>query len=507
MRRSMCGALVLSILAGAAFAQEEGADARDRAAEAEERLRLAVSSLEYPVTPGDEYRLTYRQTSEMLITRDVLVEGDSTVDLGIFGKMNAYGLTFIELKRRVEELISSGYVRSLPSLNIAAPGVFRVAVRGDLLRAQYVTVWGLSRLSEVALSVMEPYTSLRTVDILSRGGERLRYDLFKAMRLGADDQDPCVRPGDVVILYRRTRSIRLSGEVMRPGDYELAEGEGLKELIESFGGGLTSAANRSRIRLDRNSGERPHSEYLSAERALAEAIELADGDAVVVPSKVDRGPLVWFAGSVSLQAESAVPGGVGADEQAGEGVAGEFRRVQYDRFSRPIHQGEYLSDVVYEVRGSILPVADLGACSLFRAGSPQPVPVDISALLAESNPESDIMLEADDVIYIPALRSTVSVSGAVIAPGFYPYRPGASASYYVSLAGGYDRERCSGKGEKVFNSSGKARKRAEPISAGDQVFVPSDETWYRAGRSLPAVGAVVGLFVNIVTLIMILNNS
>jgi protein involved in polysaccharide export with SLBB domain len=54
-------------------------------------------------------------------------------------------------------------------------------------------------------------------------------------------------------------------------------------------------------------------------------------------------------------------------------------------------------------------------------------------------PELDTLLQPGDFIYIPKRPSTVSVSGEVLNPGSFQYRPDMSIQDYVDLAGGYTK--------------------------------------------------------------------
>ena len=513
MKRPAWMPCLLLLAAGIGYSQqvgeqpaglEQSRSARDRAAEAQERLQLAVSSLDYPVTPGDVYRLTYRQTSDSLVSREILVDADSTVDLGIFGKIGASGLSFVELKARVEELIANSYTRSLPYLSILSPGIFRVSVKGEITAVQHVTAWGLTKLSEVIEDTRGPYSSLRNIEILSCDGETGSYDLLKAMRLGASDQDPHVRPEDTIILFPARRTIRLSGEVRPPGDYELVQGEGLRDLVEVFGGGLTGRAEPTRLRVDRMVGGTPRSEYVALPQAYLSDMRLQDGDAVIVSSKADRQGVVWFEGAVSVP--QARPGDGTADQERGAAVQGRaeaFAAAQqrpYTRFSSPIREGEMLSDAINTIRDSILPIADLSSALLFRAGEEKPLGIDLHPLLADSNPASDIPLRANDTVFIPSLRSTVSVAGAVIAPGFFPYQPGYPASYYLSLAGGVDPERNWTGRFWVADQQGKRRRAKDPIMPGDRVYAPVNSWGYRLERQAPVYATIVIAVVNIISL-------
>jgi protein involved in polysaccharide export with SLBB domain len=52
-------------------------------------------------------------------------------------------------------------------------------------------------------------------------------------------------------------------------------------------------------------------------------------------------------------------------------------------------------------------------------------------------PELDTLMQPGDFIYIPKRPSTVAVSGEVLNPGSFQYRPDMSLDDYIALAGGY----------------------------------------------------------------------
>ena len=52
-------------------------------------------------------------------------------------------------------------------------------------------------------------------------------------------------------------------------------------------------------------------------------------------------------------------------------------------------------------------------------------------------PELDTLLQPGDFVYVPKRPSTVAVSGEVLNPGSFQYRPDMSVGDYIELAGGY----------------------------------------------------------------------
>ncbi len=116
--------------------------------EIKQRLQLAISSEEYPVTPGDVYRLTYRQ-ADTPVTTDFLVESNYLINMKVFGTLNTTGMTFAELKPVVEKAVTAAYPRSMPSLVIFSLGIFQVHLKGETTKTQTIVAWGLSKLSEI----------------------------------------------------------------------------------------------------------------------------------------------------------------------------------------------------------------------------------------------------------------------------------------------------------------------------------------------------------------------
>ena len=95
------------------------------------------------------------------------------------------------------------------------------------------------------------------------------------------------------------RTVAIAGEVKRPGKYQPLPSDRLEELIEVLGGGLTAAADVSRIRIDRVSGDVPRTIYVTLNQKEGGAEVLEDGDVVTVPSKVENLPVVYFEGALT----------------------------------------------------------------------------------------------------------------------------------------------------------------------------------------------------------------
>jgi polysaccharide export outer membrane protein len=347
------------------------------------RTLLAVTNPDYLVSPGDVYTLTYNR-EPTTVTQYLIVEPDLTVDLSIIGAENAAGQTFIEFRRMVESKVLTAYPKSLPRVTIRSTGVFEVLLKGEVQRTGYKLAWGLTRLSEIISENLTPYSSTRNIQIISSNGRSRFYDLYRAIRAGEKDQDPFVRPRDTIILSKYDRQVQLSGDVERPGIYQLLRGEQLEKAIEYYGNGLTATADPSRVELNQyNPNETIQViKYIDLTEGYDATILLADGDSIYVPSKTELLPIVYFEGAF-------VP----------EGADPQEKFIIY-RQKHTMRRGETLYTALRSV--VLSPQADLPACYIKRKGDK--IFIDLDDYLYNYDPKKDVVLQPLDCIVIPYIR-------------------------------------------------------------------------------------------------------
>ena len=171
MAKKIIWLFLLFTCGGVLFSQAHPrADENKLSAEMAERVVLANSVKDYPVTPGDVYTLTYL-TSGGSRAIDVTVQSDFSLNLGVFGELSAKDITYQELRQKIENLVRRSYPGSRPRLVIFSTGVFRVYLKGEVTKAQYVNCWGLSHLSEVITDKTTRFSSLRDLEMRSDDGK------------------------------------------------------------------------------------------------------------------------------------------------------------------------------------------------------------------------------------------------------------------------------------------------------------------------------------------------
>ncbi|TQF82052.1 polysaccharide biosynthesis/export protein, partial [Elioraea sp. Yellowstone] len=260
--------------------------------------------------------------------------------------------------------------------------------------------------------------------------ERFLLDIdsrnFAAVRVAPRDSVRFAR----LFIDRDTGPVRLAGEFVRPGVYDIRRGERLSDLIQRAGG-LTREAypygavfTRESVRLRQQEGfER------TARELETSLLQVAAGRAVSAP-----------AGRNAVDLGDAI--------RAGRELAASLREA--------------------------------------RAAGRMVVEANPAVLAAR--PELDLLLEPGDVLVVPKRPNDVSVVGAVLNPGALQFRSGRRASDYVEAAGGPQRFADISRAFVVL-PNGQTRPAGlsswsfspEPIPPGSLVVVPQDpspfETW------------------------------
>jgi len=457
---------------------------------AADRVILASAVKDYPVTPGDVYKLSY-MTARGIHSLEITVQSDFSLNLSVFGTLSAQAQTYQELRVNVEKLVQRSYPGSKPSFIIQATGIFQVYLKGEVKQAEYVNCWGLSRLSEVIAGKTTGYSSVRDIDIVADDTTPHTYDLFSASHFGEKQQNPYVRPGDTIIIKKAQRQVRVYGEVYRPGSYQLLAGEGLDELISRYAGGFTSLSDAARIRIIRLiSSEKQSGEayYLNSSDSLYKDFVLYNLDEVYIPNKKDSLPVVYFEGALDLEENSTVK-----------------TEARSQKYTYRFVEGQKLASALQELYGSFSSEADLKSAYIIRLEAAEPIPVNIEELIHNYSEEKDVTLMPYDRIVIPFRQYYVAVSGAVFKPGLYPYMPNRSYKYYLHLAGGTDPQKNAGEAVTITDVNDIVQATTRIIQPDDTVYAEYNNALYHANQWAVIISAAVSVTALVLTIIQLSN--
>ena len=317
----------------------------------------------------------------------------------------------------------------------------------------------------------------------------------------------------------------VEGDVHDPGTY-LAEGGSTLSAVIGAAGGLVLQADLSAITvtssdIDAGSGtsHTVRNSYRGNSVADFEKVTLRPLDTIIVrPVFSDR-----ETGTVSVVGAVRYPG--------------TFDIMRDERLSSLLGRAGGLTDEAYplgsvftrisaqqsEAEGNYREAVELQTGALTAATTPnvnpgllvylqsletqllhQPalgrITVTADPTILAVKPELDTLLQPGDFIYIPKRPSTVSVSGEVLNPGSFQYRPDMSLDDYVDLAGGYSKV-AEDDETFVILPDGSARTGSssivsffgsDPIPPGSTIVVPPNPAPFNTMVFLTQVSQIFG---------------
>lgn len=406
----------------------------------------ALGDSSYPVTPGDTYKLAYYD-GKNLVTLDLQADTDCNVAIQSLGVVKAAGMTYCQFKEYVENLISSYYSFSSPQLVLTGCGVFSVRVTGEVLYSQYVTCWGLTRLSDLA-GFANQCASTRDVTIVYKDGSRKSFDLFNGLRNGNAADNPLLAPGCEVIFNQAKTTVVLSGAVKKMGVYQ-TKGESLKSLITDYGCGFATNADQSSITV----ANYQNGTYIAKTMSFDECDSYipADGDSITVSFATQAMPFVTVTGAVA---------------STGTGLTTSAGKLLYSFLP-----GETVEQLLRNVSALLLPTSDVSTVYVLRDGNK--ISVDGSSALTGEG-KGTIELQLGDTVVIPFSQLFVTVNGSVNAPGSYPYVPDRTADYYINLAGGYSANANMNHKISIFDKDGNKLKSVQYVAPESTITAERD---------------------------------
>lgn len=444
--------------------------------EVEKKALIAMTSPDYPVTPGDVYELLYSYSSEYSIeigTMPAIITNDYTLNLAIFGKINVRGLTFNELKAKVESLVADSINGSNPQFFLKSPGAFMVAVKGEVKTAGKLPAWGLASLLETIKPVLKKTSSMRNVKVISASGNEKTYDLFAATKFGEFDQNPRVSPGDTIIISQVKKGIEVKGEVMDAGQYQILESDTLNDVIHTYCGGLTPIADKGRVKFTRIVQGRTNSVktfFVDLNEIDTEAYEVHHLDQIEVFSIKESLPIIFLEGPFKENTKSATIAPI------------------------PFAEGEVISALMQMVKEEInIPLADLENSYIVRKGQLAIMPVNLEDLLYRYSGTGEIELQDGDRIVIPMRQYFVIVTGAVGQPNGIPYVPNKTWEYYVDLCGGFHPQRHSGTAVTITDRYGNKKSKVAIIEPEDRIYAPYNNPVNTFKEIAPVVTITLGV--------------
>ena len=318
-------------------------------------------------------------------------------------------------------------------------------------------------------------------------------------------------------------TLEINGEVFAPGIFPFAANTKLEDLI-IMAGGLTEAASTVRVDVTRRFTD---NKSTKKRKEISETFTFSVKDGFVIEGEqgfilepydqvfVRRSPGYTPKINVTINGEVEFEGNYALNErnerlsdvikQAG-GLT-EFAYLEGARLERQLTYDEYLQ--AKELMAMVVSNNKVdGNDSIIVPEVTRTYPVGINLVEIMKNPHSaiDPVLHDGDVIIIPQLMTTVSISGSVRKPNSIVYDPKKDLKDYISEAGGY-AERARKSGTFILYPNGHIKELGRSASAkniigGSKIIVPQKaKSQWNLGTTMSTISTSVSMLAVIASLI------
>ena len=251
---------------------------------------------DYLIGPGDEIKLILYGNNNKNYSLRVTRDGD--IYLPEIGPISIAGLTFLDLKETINEIIASQLIGTQVTLTLGKLRSINIFVLGEAAQPGMYTVSSLTTMTNAifASGGINNTGSLRNIELKRNGKVISSFDLYSLLLKGDASNDVRLMPGDILFVPPIKKTVAITGEVQRPGIYELLESETAQDLI-NYAGNVKAKSDLSSAEIKRISPTNKGFNLLIADLSQTTTPDLLlnDGDTLSiypVESKIERAILI-----------------------------------------------------------------------------------------------------------------------------------------------------------------------------------------------------------------------
>ena len=263
-------------------------------------LQIGAIQDDYILGQGDAITVMLRGQENA--TYNVFVDRDGNVTLPRLRPVSAAGRRFGDFRNELNAAIRQGYLQTQAYITIGQVRQISVNVGGEVQNPGVFALSGLSSMLD-ALNVaggIRKSGSLREIYV-ERAGKRITVDLYRLLAPDGSGANVTLRQGDRIIVPPLGATVAVSGDVRRPGIYELPQGAreaSARTVLALANGYQIRGTYRLTILRTRPDGTQ---QYVDTTGRPGAAVR--DGELLVVNSTAN-----YAAGSVTLDGNVRLPG-------------------------------------------------------------------------------------------------------------------------------------------------------------------------------------------------------
>jgi protein involved in polysaccharide export with SLBB domain len=379
----------------------------------EPNLRIATP-VNYILGPDDELLITVSGYQEAVFRAKVQPEG--TVFLPQVGTISVAGVTIEKATELLRARMGQTAYRSLKN------GLSSLVVSLSKIKSIHITVVGAAKPGNYTISsVATVFNSLyvcggpgdintyRNIELIRNNKVQQKIDLYQFLTRGDQQGNVPLKENDVINFPVYNKHVTITGQVKRPGVFELKDGETLQDLL-FFAGGYTERAYKASIKVwqitdtERRVRDIPKSGIAS--------YQPLNGDVFQVDSVLNK-----------LIDGVAITGAVRRP--------GEFEFTPGLTIKQLIERAGGLDENVFTQRANLT--------RLHNDGTRENITFNVSDVMNGTGDIKLIKRDAINIAFINDLRSDykIRVEGEVRKPGQYGFRRNLALKDALLMAGGF----------------------------------------------------------------------
>lgn len=429
---------------------------------------------EYVIGTGDELQI--RGWGMVNIDVTAAVDRSGAIYIPQVGSVKVAGVKYRDLQDHLKKAISKFFSNFELTASIAQTRALQIYVVGHAVRPGTYTLSAMSTLLNALFASGGPDASgsMRNIQV-KRGAETVTtFDLYDMLVKGDKSRDISLRDGDVIYIPEAGPLVALTGNVKKPGIFELKGATSVADVL-AFAGGVDSSADQKQIIVEKNveNHYKTVAELVADKSAIAgrlagipvqptDILRVFSPAAVPVQVQVQN-EYVRVAGEVKQSGVFQIKKGetlreliarLGGVTENGYVYATQLKRESVKRaqqakldevavrFERDLESsaaqrlaGTTDKDNIATITAEIERQRRI-AQQLRTVKAEGRIVLELPDGDAQVKHLPDLALQDGDSIYIPRKPGTVDVLGSVFQQNSFIYKPRRSVNDYLALAGG-----------------------------------------------------------------------
>jgi protein involved in polysaccharide export with SLBB domain len=378
--------------------------------------KVIATPLNYEIGPNDVIKLVVYGVQEY--SSDLIVSKEGKIQVDNVGQIKVAGLSIEAAKTRIKKQMAATAYSSL------ARGESKLDISLGDIRTIHITVIGayksgtynVSSLSNVISALSEAggpnaIGSYREIEVIRNNKIFTKVDLYRFLQYGDQSQNIGLKDNDIIRVPAYKNRVELTGEVKRPGIFEVIGNESFSQILE-YAGGFSDNAYSAMVKIiQKNDKEKSVKDLSKLEFGKYEP---RSGDVVNISKIINR-----------YQNRVVLSGAV-------------YRPDVYE-----LQPGMRIADLINKADG-LKEDAFTGRAQLIRTKPnllKEMISINLSKAL-EKNTTENILLQREDELYINSIleiRDSLKVDlfGEVKTVGSFNYIDSMTVKDIILMAGGF----------------------------------------------------------------------